>query len=149
MPELHSESRERNVQQDGHEITSYEPTGDDPQARQADFERWHGLSSISLAQQVSIAESSSSLLWPDSEDLFQSLTSNDGDPWDNTMSGQPGVPFLDVAQAQALPAPLEDAAITDDGQRAVQTTNGLLTNTVGNCMPISACPHCMRLVLLD
>ncbi|KAI7160021.1 hypothetical protein KC343_g7722 [Hortaea werneckii] len=127
MPELHGESRERNVQ---HEITSYDPTGDDPQARQVDFERWHGLSSISLGQQATIDESSSSLLWPDSEDLFQSLTSNDGDPWDNTMSGQPGVPFLDVAQAQALPAPLEDAAITDDGQRAVQTTNGLLTNTI-------------------
>ncbi|OTA24789.1 hypothetical protein BTJ68_12513 [Hortaea werneckii EXF-2000] len=130
MPELHGRSQERNAQQDGHDITSYEPTGDDPQARQVDFERWDGLSSMSLDQQVSIAESSSSLLWPDSEDLFQSLTSNDGDPWDNTMSGQSAVPFLDVAQAQALPGPSEDADITDDGQRAVQTTNGLLTNTI-------------------
>ncbi|KAI7286932.1 hypothetical protein KC345_g918 [Hortaea werneckii] len=46
------------------------------------------------------------------------------------MSGQSAVPFLGAAQAQTLAASPEDAAITDDGQRVVQTTNGLLTNTI-------------------
>lgn len=138
ISESHGQFRERNVQQDGHAVASYDLAGDSSQARQVDFERWDGLSSFPLGQQNPVAESSSSLLWPDSEDLFQSLTSNDGDPWDSTMSRQSAVPFFDLSQAQALPTPSENAAITDDGQRAVQATNGLLTNTVGHCMQTSA-----------
>lgn len=81
-------------------------------------------------------ELSSSLLWPDSENLFLSLT--DGALWDNSMPGLMSLDHLPhvVAQATAAPpvatglSPYDEPTVTEDGRRAVQTTNGLLTNTV-------------------
>ncbi|KAK5694526.1 hypothetical protein LTR97_009116 [Elasticomyces elasticus] len=79
---------------------------------------------------------SSSLLWPDSEDLFLSLT--DGGLWDHSMPGLISLERLPQAVSQAITAPPEVAGlspydeptVTEDGRRAVQTTNGLLTNTL-------------------
>lgn len=82
---------------------------------------------------------SSSLLWPDSENLFLSLT--DGALWDQTMPGLISLENLPQGSPQAIAAPpvvvghspYDEPTVTEDGRRAVQTTNGLLTNTV--CEP--------------
>lgn len=79
---------------------------------------------------------SSSLLWPDSENLFLSLT--DGALWDQTMPGLISLENLPQGSPQAIAAPpvvvghspYDEPTVTEDGRRAVQTTNGLLTNTV-------------------
>lgn len=80
---------------------------------------------------------SSSLLWPDSENLFLSLT--DGGLWDQSMPGLISLEHLPQGGPQAMAAPpvvvglspYDEPTVTEDGRRAVQTTNGLLTNTVG------------------
>ncbi|KAK5682980.1 hypothetical protein LTS10_004508 [Elasticomyces elasticus] len=79
---------------------------------------------------------SSSLLWPDSEDLFLSLT--DGGLWDHSMPGLISLERLPQGGPQAIAAPpvvvglspYDEPTVTEDGRRAVQTTNGLLTNTL-------------------
>jgi hypothetical protein len=85
-------------------------------------------------------ELSSSLLWPDSESLFLSLT--DGGVWDQSMPGLISLEHLPQGGPQAMTvppvvvglSPYDEATVTEDGRRAVQTTNGLLTNTVrGHC----------------
>jgi hypothetical protein len=81
-------------------------------------------------------ELSSSLLWPDSENLFLSLT--DGGLWDQSMPGLISLEHLPQGGPQAIAAPpvvignspYDEPTVTEDGRRAVQTTNGLLTNTV-------------------
>lgn len=78
----------------------------------------------------------SSLLWPDSENLFLSLT--DGGLWDQSMPGLFSLEHLPQGGPQAIAAPpvvvghspYDEPTVTEDGRRAVQTTNGLLTNTV-------------------
>lgn len=82
---------------------------------------------------------STSLLWPDSEDLFQSLMSADGMSWDQSMPGLIPAPELTHQLGSARPrasvsTPGDDElAAAEDGHRAVQTINGLLTNTVRLC----------------
>lgn len=79
---------------------------------------------------------SSSLLWPDSENLFQSLT--DGVLWDQSMPGMVSLEHLhqEGSHSGAAPpvaidsSPYYERTVTEDGRRAVQATNGLLTNTV-------------------
>lgn len=79
---------------------------------------------------------SSSLLWPDSENLFLSLT--DGGLWDQSMPGlislehlsQGGPQTIAAPPAMVAQSPYDKPTVTEDGRRAVQTTNGLLTNTV-------------------
>ncbi|KAK4890534.1 hypothetical protein LTR27_010815 [Elasticomyces elasticus] len=79
---------------------------------------------------------SSSLLWPDSEDLFLSLT--DGGLWDHSMPGLMSLERLPQGGPQAIAAPpvvvglspYDEPTVTEDGRRAVQITNGLLTNTL-------------------
>jgi hypothetical protein len=79
---------------------------------------------------------SSSLLWPDSQNLFLSLT--DGALWDQCMPGLISLENLPQGGPQAIAAPpvmvgnspYDEPTVTEDGRRAVQTTNGLLTNTV-------------------
>jgi hypothetical protein len=81
-------------------------------------------------------ELTSSLLWPDSENLFLSLT--DGGLWDQSMPGLISLENLPQGGPQAIAAPpvvvghspYDEPTVTEDGRRAVQTTNGLLTNTV-------------------
>jgi hypothetical protein len=81
-------------------------------------------------------ELSSSLLWPDSESLFLSLT--DGGLWGQSMPGLISLEHLPQGGPQAIAAPpvmvghspYDEPTVTEDGRRAVQTTNGLLTNTV-------------------
>ncbi len=83
-------------------------------------------------------DSSSSLLWPDSEGLFQSLTSSDALAWDQLMPGL--APAAGLSHGTPYPkhgstadrSRYDDPAAADDGHRAVQTVNGLLTNTVRN-----------------
>ncbi|KAH8895354.1 cytochrome P450 [Thozetella sp. PMI_491] len=78
----------------------------------------------------------SSLLWPDSEDLFQSLTSTDGMTWDQSLPGlgPPAYPPHETPYAKLPSAPdrsrQDDLGAAEDGHRAVQTVNGLLTNTL-------------------
>jgi hypothetical protein len=87
------------------------------------------------------AELSSSLLWPDSENLFLSLT--DGGLWDQSMPGLISLENLPQGEPQAIAAPpvmvglspYDEPTVTEDGRRAVQTTNGLLTNTVRVYLP--------------
>lgn len=94
---------------------------------------------------------SSSLLWPDSENLFLSLT--DGALWDNSL---PGFMSLDnlphsVSETTAAPpvavdlSPYDEPTVTEDGRRAVQATNGLLTNTV--CEVQAQCTQCTDIPL--
>jgi hypothetical protein len=79
---------------------------------------------------------SSSLLWPDSESLFLSLT--DGGLWDQSMPGLISLEHLPQGGPQSIAAPpvmvghspYDEPTVTEDGRRAVQATNGLLTNTV-------------------
>jgi hypothetical protein len=97
---------------------------------------WSGQETISSGNHDTQPDLSSSLLWPDSESLFLSLT--DGVLWDHSM---PGIISLDqisqgVSQSAVAPSiavdlsPYDEPTVTEDGRRAVQTTNGLLTNTV-------------------
>ncbi|KAL0930160.1 C2H2 type zinc finger domain protein [Colletotrichum truncatum] len=78
-------------------------------------------------------DASSTLLWPDSEELFQSLISADGMTWDQPIPGV--IPPADIPHD--LPSALrlrtaDELAAAEDGHRAVQTINGLLTNTLFN-----------------
>lgn len=79
---------------------------------------------------------SSSLLWPDSAELFQSLMSADGVNWAQPMPGVSLAPEI-------IPGPESasengsvnqtggnELTVAEDGHRAVQTINGLLTKTV-------------------
>ncbi|KAF6816588.1 C2H2 type zinc finger domain protein [Colletotrichum plurivorum] len=81
---------------------------------------------------------SSSLLWPDSEDLFQSLMAADGMSWDQSMASLIPAPELPhqpgpVSSRASVGTPGDDElAAAEDGHRAVQTINGLLTNTLFN-----------------
>jgi hypothetical protein len=93
---------------------------------------WSGQEVIPSGDHDAQPDLSSSLLWPDSESLFLSLT--DGVLWDHSM---PGIISLDqLPQSAAAPpiaaglSPYDEPTVTEDGRRAVQTTNGLLTNTV-------------------
>jgi hypothetical protein len=97
---------------------------------------WSGQGTNPLVNQNTQPHLSSSLLWPDSENLFQSLT--DGVFWDQSMPGMISLDHLphQVPQATGGPpmavgvSPYDEPTVTEDGRRAVQTTNGLLTNTV-------------------
>jgi hypothetical protein len=97
---------------------------------------WSGEDTNPSVNQDTQPDLSSSLLWPDSENLFQSLT--DGVIWDQTMPGMIPLDHLphQVPQATGTPpaavglSPYDEPTVTEDGRRAVQTTNGLLTNTV-------------------
>jgi hypothetical protein len=77
---------------------------------------------------------SSTLLWPDSEGFFQSLMSGDGMNWDHTFITQPETVHGNVdpvGPQQVASTPRGDElAVVEDGQRAVQTTYSLVTNTV-------------------
>ncbi|KAK2773076.1 C2H2 type zinc finger domain protein [Colletotrichum kahawae] len=77
---------------------------------------------------------SSSLLWPDSEELFQSLMSADGMTWDQSMPGLiPSAYQPQDVQSAGLSSTADgdELALAEDGHRAVQTINGILTNTAG------------------
>ncbi|KAK1851232.1 C2H2 type zinc finger domain protein [Colletotrichum chrysophilum] len=78
---------------------------------------------------------SSSLLWPDSEELFQSLMSADGMTWDQSMPGLiPSAYQPQDVQSAGLSSTADgdELALAEDGHRAVQTINGILTNTLFN-----------------
>ena len=97
---------------------------------------WQAQDTSLSSNNVLQPELTSSLLWPDSESLFLSLT--DGGLWDQSMPGLISLETLpqDGPQAIATPSvmighsPYDEPTVTEDGRRAVQTTNGLLTNTV-------------------
>lgn len=97
---------------------------------------WPAQDSSQPSNNVPQPEISSSLLWPDSENLFLSLT--DGGLWDQSMPGLISLENLPQGGPQAIAAPpvavgnspYDEPTVTEDGRRAVQTTNGLLTNTV-------------------
>jgi hypothetical protein len=97
---------------------------------------WPAQDASQLNNNAPQPEISSSLLWPDSESLFLSLT--DGGLWDQSMSGLTSLENLPQGGPQAIAAPpvvvghspYDEPTVTEDGRRAVQTTNGLLTNTV-------------------
>jgi hypothetical protein len=77
---------------------------------------------------------SSTLLWPDSEGFFQSLMSGDGMNWDHALITQPepvqgNVNPMEPHHAANTPRG-DELAVVEDGQRAVQTTYSLVTNTV-------------------
>jgi hypothetical protein len=79
----------------------------------------------------------SSLLWPDSEDLFQSLTSADAAAWNQ---GGPALShatydahapsYTSITSEVNDQSQYDELAAAEDGHRAVQTVNRLLTNTV-------------------
>lgn len=79
---------------------------------------------------------SSSLLWPDSVDFFQSLMSADGMNWAEEMPGMTQAPEIIPDPESTSENDLEnqternELAAAEDGHRAVQTINGLLTKTV-------------------
>lgn len=79
-------------------------------------------------------EQTSSLLWPDSEGFFQSLVSGDGINWDHVLMSQPEHSqdnVTSVGQCSAADGTRDgELATVEDGHRAVQTINSLLTNTV-------------------
>ncbi|KAK3643999.1 hypothetical protein LTR56_009851 [Elasticomyces elasticus] len=97
---------------------------------------WPAQNAAPLNNNALQPDLSSSLLWPDSEDLFLSLT--DGGLWDHSMPGLISLERLPHGGPQAIPAPpvvvglspYDEPTVTEDGRRAVQTTNGLLTNTL-------------------
>ncbi|GIZ48522.1 hypothetical protein CKM354_001157600 [Cercospora kikuchii] len=83
------------------------------------------------------SDTSSSLIWPDSENFFQTLTSNHVDAWNqphasNSCVNRPSVTLENNAYPASNPSPHDETAATEDGRRAVQTTNGLLTETLLN-----------------
>lgn len=98
---------------------------------------WTGPAAISSTSHALQPEASSSLLWPDSENFFQSLTSTEGTLWDQCIPGLfppeplPQQPPVTTATAPISQSPYDEPTVTEDGRRAVHTTNGLLTNTVG------------------
>ncbi|KAJ5831904.1 hypothetical protein N7474_000215 [Penicillium riverlandense] len=84
----------------------------------------------------------SSLLWPDTQSFFQSLTSLDSTAWDQVAAPLAEAPASTsilneiIAHVRLQNAPgSEDAPPSDehqnaqDGHRAVQTVNGLISNT--------------------
>lgn len=78
---------------------------------------------------------SSALLWPDSEGFFQSLMAGEGMNWDHALITQPGTAQQESIASVGPCHPSEstrgdELAVVEDGQRAVQTTYSLLTNTV-------------------
>lgn len=78
----------------------------------------------------------SSLLWPDSEDFFQNIMSLDALTSDQFMlTGHPAVTFATEmpqtrSQRLAGSSSYDECSHTEDGHRAVQTVNGLITDTV-------------------
>jgi len=97
---------------------------------------WPAQADVPPTNNAPQPEVSSSLLWPDSESLFLSLT--DGGLWDQSTPGLISLEHLPQGGPQAIAAPpvmvglspYDEPTVTEDGRRAVQTTNGLLTNTV-------------------
>ncbi|KAF2017896.1 hypothetical protein BU24DRAFT_449471 [Aaosphaeria arxii CBS 175.79] len=81
-------------------------------------------------------DASSSLLWPDSEEFYQSLVSIDGMIWDqpaNNPLTQAHISHNEASgriRADVRPDAGDDLAAAEDGHRAVQTINGLLANTL-------------------
>lgn len=84
---------------------------------------------------------SSSLLWADSEDFFQSLTSLDGMAWDQTMPAltySASIPDGDTHLRQrARPRP-EESSPAKDGHRAVLAVNGIISETASEPRPLWA-----------
>jgi hypothetical protein len=76
----------------------------------------------------------SSLVWPDSADLFQSLISGDGtNSWSQAMSG--GFPLMQLPSEfstinRTLNYTNGGSEAVEDGQRAVETTSTLLNETI-------------------
>ena len=110
--------------------------GDEHHLASEDHMRWSTQMAFLPGTHEPQPELSSSLLWPDSENLFLSLT--DGALWDHSMPGmvsQQHAPHCGSRPAATPPAamdlsPYDEPTVTEDGRRAVQATNGLLTNTV-------------------
>jgi len=77
---------------------------------------------------------SSTLLWPDSQGFFQSLMSGDGVNWDQVWIPRPEPSQENVASVGPCSTTEgtrdEELGAVEDGHRAVQTINSLLTNTV-------------------
>ncbi|TEA20044.1 Zinc finger protein MSN2 [Colletotrichum sidae] len=91
--------------------------------------QWQPPAARPFAQQ----DASSSLIWPDSEGLFQSLISAEGMTWDQSMSGLiPGADIPTDVPSVSMCSTADELAAAEDGHRAVQTINGLLTNTLFN-----------------
>ncbi|KAK1657457.1 hypothetical protein BDP55DRAFT_721395 [Colletotrichum godetiae] len=107
----------------------------------SDDQRYNSTSEASWSSAFHSAErliqhdGSSSLLWPDSEDLFQSLMSAEGVSWAQSVPvfiptiPQDTTPSARVARGSGQVS-REELAAAEDGHRAVQTVNGLLTNTL-------------------
>lgn len=102
----------------------------DHQTGEVDPTCWSHSSATTYDSLMQVDESSS-LLWPDSEDFFQSLTASHGIDWNQSAPGlTKSAVFQTGPSAMAPPSPNGEPTVTEDGNRAVQTTNGLLTNTV-------------------
>ncbi|KAI9148221.1 putative transporter [Paramyrothecium foliicola] len=87
--------------------------------------------------QVVPHDAASSLLWPDSEDLFQSLINGTGTSWDQTLPATFEAGYVNNEVPQTLRSARDEAqdeelAAAEDSHRAVVTINGLLTNTLFN-----------------
>lgn len=116
--------------------TSQPRRGDENRLHLEDHMRWSTQVAYVPGTNAMQPDMSSSLLWPDSENLFQSLT--DGLLWDQSMPGMVSLEHLH--QGGSIPgaappvamdsSPYDEPTVTEDGRRAVQATNGLLTNTV-------------------
>lgn len=120
----------------------------------------HQLTPYSVNQSDEILQDpfgASSLLWPDSEDFFRNVMSFDATAWDQSMAVMNSVTGLANTQPQR-PAqsannasPYDECPSAEDGERAVQTVNGLISNTVSvrnRSTSHRSCTATMRLRLL-
>ncbi|PKS13185.1 hypothetical protein jhhlp_000530 [Lomentospora prolificans] len=89
---------------------------------------------------VPVQHNVSSLLWPDAQDFYQSLTYLDDLAWDNPLpaglfqgTDVPGeLPHWTVHHHQVERPRTGDYGASEDGRRAVQTVNGLINDTVSS-----------------